>query len=132
MPLTTYQSKYFGAIIIETSLVARGAAVALPPFILVSVGKANDQDLLRHEYGHLIQFLIFCIFFCSFTFGYIFYLAAIGLPSVASAYYASKYPAYIHQSLYTEKFANQISYWVFCKIGKGKAWNYIQYPVYWK
>ena len=132
MPLSHHSLKYPGAIIIETSLVARGAAVALPPFIFVSEGKVGDHDLLRHEYGHLLQFLLFCILFFSFTFGYIFYLVAIGLPSVASAYYASKYPAYIHQSLYTEKFANQLSYWVFCKIGKGKAWNYIQYPVYWK
>jgi len=131
MPLFKYvgnQSKYPGAIILQTSLWSSGA-VALPPFIFLSHGSGTDEDLKSHEYGHLLQYIIISLLFFSPVFGYVIYLAIIGLPSIISAYVAYQNSTYFHQNLYTEKSANQLSYWI---QGKPHQWNYVSYPVYWK
>ncbi len=130
-PLFRYignQSKFPGALILSSSLWSSGA-LALPPFIFLGHRSSTNEDLKSHEYGHLLQYVILSLLFFSLVFGYVIYLAIIGLPSIISAYIAYQNSTYFHQNLYSEKSANQLSYWM---QGRPNFWNFISYPVYWK
>jgi hypothetical protein len=130
-PLAKYvgnQSKYPGAIIIETSLMS-GGAVTLPPFVFTAPGSGNNQDLMRHEYGHILQYGGLSILSGSPVTGYGMYLLSIGVPSIFSADKSNNDPSHFHQGTYTEKSANQLSYWF---EGMPANWNDTKYPVYYK
>lgn len=130
-PLFKYvgnQNKYPGAIILQTTLWSSGA-LALPPFIFIGQRMGESDDIKSHEYGHLLQYTILSFLVLNLLLGYLLYLAIIGLPSIISAYIAYQNSTYFHQNLYTEKSANQLSYWM---QGRPNLWNFISYPVYWK
>jgi hypothetical protein len=121
-------ASYLGTCIVATRLMKSGA-IALPPFVITAHDNVGNHDLMRHEYGHFIQYLLLVL--CSWSFGkaYLLYLFLIGIPSIVSAYVAQKNKSYFHQGLYTEKSANQLSYWFH---HKPHTWNFEKYPVYWR
>ena len=130
-PLAKYvgdQVKYPGAIILETSLMS-GGAVTLPPFVFTAPGRGKNEDLMRHEYGHILQYGGLSFLSGSLITGYGLYLTGIGVPSVFSAYKANTDPNYRHQESYTEQTANQLNYWF---QGMPTNWNHTKYPVYYK
>ena len=137
LPLFKYagdQSKYPGAIVVETSLMSRGA-VTLPPFVFTAPGRGKNQDLMRHEHGHILQYVGLSVLSGSPVTGYGLYLLGIGVPSIFSADKANNDPNHFHQGTFTEKSANQLEYWF---LGRPADWKHTYkdgkpaYPVYWK
>lgn len=94
----------------------RGAAVTIP-WIGIFVGKGfkNDIDLLRHEYGHILQYKKWG--FCKFW-------TQVAVTSLKSAKYSRKY-AVNHMHTWTEWSANRLSYEYF---NRPKDWNFISFP----
>lgn len=121
------QVEYPMAIILETKIMPKSSAIALPPFILTSTEMGKNRELMRHEYGHFLQYAVFCLLSLDFLMGYLLYLVVVGLPSVLSAYQASRNMYHFHQGTWVEKSANQLSYWF---KRKPSNWNFSCYPLY--
>ncbi|MFV0472033.1 MAG: hypothetical protein ACK5L7_08390 [Paludibacteraceae bacterium] len=95
----------------------RGAAVAVPCLgIFVGKGFETDIDLLRHEFGHILQYR---------EWGGWFFLKNIASDSLRSAKNSRKYHIN-HQKTWTEWSANRLSYNYF---GKPSDWNFKQFPI---
>lgn len=120
-------SNYPGAIIIESSSMPTGSGVTIPPFIVVSPGYGNNTTLLDHEYGHILQFIQLGGLLNP-SMGYALYLLIIGGPSLYSAWQAGQDVGHDHDQFYTEKWANQLSYWL---QGSPSNWDFDANPVYW-
>lgn len=96
----------------------RGAAVALPGIGIISGKESLKQpDLLRHEFGHMLQFR---------EWGFFFYWTRIGPASLLSARKAIKEKTHIHMHCWTEWSANRLSYHYF---NKPDDWDMVNYPV---
>lgn len=94
-----------------------GAAVTIPWLgIFVGKGFENDQDLLRHEFGHVLQFR---------KWGFWMFWRHIATASLLSAKHSRKY-AINHMHTWTEWSANKLSYEYFDKPGN---WNFNSFPV---
>ncbi len=95
----------------------RGAAVTIPWLgIFVGKGFENDQDLLRHEFGHVLQFR---------KWGFWMFWRHIASASLISANHSRKY-ATNHMNTWTEWSANRLSYEYFnCP----KDWNFTFFPI---
>lgn len=95
----------------------RGAALTLPGIgIFVGKGRESDLNLLRHEFGHILQFR---------KWGFWFFYRYIAGTSLKSAR-TSRKKDYFHQSTWTEWSANYLSYHYF---DKPKDWNFHRFPI---
>ena len=113
-----FKGFYKGVPVWETEFCSNGEAITLPPLGIFMTPNAynNDKDILYHEYGHILQ---------SYLLGSITrYYFVIGINSVISTQIANK-----HQESWTEKTANQLSYWI---KGKPLTWNFNDFPVYFR
>lgn len=95
----------------------RGAAVTIPWIgIFIGKGYENDQDLLRHEFGHILQFR---------KWGFWIFWRHIAAASLISAKHSRKY-AVNHMHTWTEWSANKLSYDYF---QRPIDWNYTLFPI---
>lgn len=98
-------SLFDGVPVISSPLVDRGAAFTPGPVIIKAPDikpESNpvDRDLMRHEVGHVVNFLIAPAF----------YIQLIAIPSVINdrTGWGGDHP-----SFYTEKIANTLSEWIY-------------------
>ena len=95
-----------------------GAAFALPGIgIFVNPKDVTNKDLLRHEFGHILQARIW---------GYKFFYGTIVSVSVKSARKANTDPDFTHQHTWTEWTANWFAYNYF---NSPSDWNTKKYPL---
>ena len=95
----------------------QGAAVTLPCIgIFVGKGSENDKQLLRHEFGHILQYR---------KWGFWLYWRRIAYTSLKSARLSNKLK-FSHQSTWTEWSANRLSYEYF---NKPDDWNFDTFPI---
>ena len=95
----------------------RGAAVTITWIgIFIGKGYENDQDLLRHEFGHILQFR---------KWGFWIFWRHIAAASLISAKHSRKY-AVNHMHTWTEWSANKLSYDYF---QRPIDWNYTLFPI---
>lgn len=95
----------------------KGAAVTIPCIgIFVGKGFENDRDLLRHEFGHILQFR---------KWGFWMFWRRIASASLISARHSRKY-AVNHMHTWTEWSANRLSYEYF---KQPKDWNFKLFPI---
>jgi len=109
-PLFNYignQSKYPGTLIFETSLLNRGQGMTLP--LVIFVGPKASSSLIKHEYGHTLQYMQLSLLNLNPITGAGYYLLGIGIPSLWSA---GTDPAQ-HSNFWTEKWADYNSDWFF-------------------
>ena len=95
-----------------------GAAITIPK-IGIFVGKlqANNSDLLRHEFGHILQ---------SQQKGFFYFWFRIAPVSLLSAFQASRNTNKKHMNTWTEWTANKLSYEYF---NHPADWNFFRYPI---
>ncbi|VBB46691.1 conserved hypothetical protein [uncultured Paludibacter sp.] len=94
-----------------------GAAVTIPWLgIFVGKGYENDIDLLRHEFGHILQFR---------KWGFWLFWKNIAVDSLKSAKNSRKHLVN-HQNTWTEWSANRLAYNYF---GKPANWNFMAFPI---
>jgi len=95
-----------------------GAAFALPGIgIFINPRDINNIDLLRHEFGHILQ---------ARKWGYLFFYRTIVAASVKSAHKSNKHANFNHQHTWTEWSANLLAYHYF---NKPADWNMNRYPI---
>jgi hypothetical protein len=96
----------------------RGAAVSIPGLGIIS-GDAGikSPDLLRHEFGHVLQYR---------KWGFLFYWTKIAPESLMSAYRATRDKSWHHMDCWTEWSANRLSYQYF---NSPHDWDKINYPL---
>lgn len=85
--------------------------------IFVDTGKVNNIDLLRHEYGHILQYR---------KWGARAFWFSIAPTSLKSAYQAHKNPGFRHMDTWTEWSANRLAYHYF---KQPPDWNMKDYPL---
>jgi hypothetical protein len=96
----------------------RRAAITIPGIgIFVHPIDKNNKDLLRHEFGHILQHR---------TWGLWFFYTHIAIQSVKSARKANKDKKFNHMSTWTEYTANILAYQYF---NKPIDWNFRDYPI---
>ena len=95
----------------------RGAALTIPLVgIFVGKGMEDDLNLLRHEFGHILQFR---------KWGFWFFWRHIAKTSLDSAH-ASRKEHRKHQHTWTEWSANRLAYHYFnCP----DDWNFRRFPI---
>jgi hypothetical protein len=111
-PFITYERKFEGVNVYSTNIseIGKGAAVTIYPLgIVVSKEGANDIDLLRHEFGHVLQ----------------------GNMLGSNAYWNIIAPASLfstgrHKDFWTETNANTLSYYYF---NQPTDWNKTRFPL---
>jgi hypothetical protein len=107
-----------GVPIIQSSLLTEYSAFTVPGVgIYAHPYVAHDLDLLRHEFGHILQARMW---------GNNFYYTEIVPASVKSYRLSLKYPQYNHSETWTEWTANRLSYNYF---GQPKNWDFDFYPI---
>lgn len=94
------------------------AAITIPGVgIFVHPDDKNNIDLLRHEFGHILQ---------RRKWGLWFFISKIALNSIISARKSNKNKQYKHMNFWTEWTANKLAYTYFnCP----KDWNFKDYPI---
>jgi len=96
----------------------KGAAVTIPGLgIIAGNAGIGNRDLLRHEFGHILQFR---------KWGFFFYWLRIAPDSLSSARKANKIKTYNHMDCWTEWSANLLSYQYF---KKPSDWNFTRFPI---
>ncbi len=97
----------------------KGAAVALPGIGIIT-GKSgyNDNGMLRHEFGHILQYR---------KNGFFFFWFRIAPASLRSAVKAGRDSKYSHMSCWTEWTANLLSFH-YCQCPAD--WDYKHYPIH--
>lgn len=96
----------------------QGAAVTLPGFGIITGNAASfDQGLLKHEFGHILQYR---------QCGFFFYWFRIAPVSFLSARRAGKEIHYNHMHCWTEWTANLISFHYF---NSPEDWDHQHYPI---
>jgi hypothetical protein len=96
----------------------RRAAIAIPGIgIFIHPTDINNTDLLRHEFGHILQ---------RKKFGFFFFFFKIATASINSARKANKDATYNHMHCWTEWTANRLAYHYF---NSPKDWNFKDYPI---
>lgn len=95
-----------------------GAACTIPEVgIIVGIKQVDNIDLLRHEFGHILQYR---------QKGFLFFWARITPVSLWSAFRASIDRNYIHMHTWTEWSANLLSYHYF---NQPAEWDFKKYPI---
>ena len=93
------------------------AAIALPGIgIFIHPDDVRNINLLRHEYGHMLQAKLW---------GKFFFYRTIAWTSLNSALNANRSGSFIHQHTWTEWSANLLSYEYF---RRPLDWNFKEYP----
>jgi hypothetical protein len=96
----------------------RRAAITIPGVgIIVNPKDKNNLDLLRHEFGHILQLR---------KYGISYFVFKIAFQSIFSAMKANRDRHYNHMSCFTEWTANQLSYDYF---NSPSDWNFDKYPI---
>lgn len=96
----------------------QGAAVCIPGLgIVASPAGVHSVSLLRHEFGHILQYR---------RWGFFVYWLLIAPASLLSARKFRKNKSYNHMHCWTEWTANQLSYHYF---SKPADWDINRYPV---
>ena len=103
---------------LNSGIFLRGAAVALPGIgIVAGENGLQSSALIRHEFGHILQFR---------NWGFFFFWTRIAPASLWSARKANRENSYNHMHCWTEWSANQLSYTYF---GKPADWDFERYPI---
>lgn len=96
----------------------KGAAMTIPGIgIFVDAGKVNNIDLLRHEYGHILQYR---------KWGAKIFWVEIAPASLKSAHKANINRSFHHMDTWTEWSANRLAYYYF---KQPPDWNMKDYPL---
>ena len=96
----------------------QGAACTIPGIgIIVGKSQAGDTDLLRHEFGHILQ---------RRQKGFLYFWIRIVPVSVWSAFRTSFTGKHIHMHTHTEWTANLLSYDYFKQPAE---WDFNKYPI---
>ena len=96
----------------------RGAAITIPGIgIFIGEKHAENIDLLRHEYGHILQ---------RKQKGFLFFWCKIAPASLKSAMQTSKDKSKVHMHTWTEWSANKLSFEYF---NRPTDWNFTDYPI---
>jgi len=104
--------------VVNTKSFNRGAAMTIPGVgIFVGLNHSQNTDLLRHEFGHVLQFR---------QKGFFYFWLKIVPASLRSAFLSSKRENHIHMHTWTEYTANQLSYEYF---NRPSDWNFINFPL---
>ncbi len=110
-----------GVNIYESSLFKKGHGLTIPQIGIITCpgvfSKGLDLVLIKHEFGHILQWR---------NLGSIKFYFEIGFPSLISAIIASLKKDYIHQNHSVEINANQRSYHYF---QQPKNWNFKRFPI---
>lgn len=103
---------------VNTKSFNRGAAVTIPG-VGIFVGRKcfQDKDLLRHEFGHVLQFR---------QKGFFYFWFKIAPASLRSAFLSSRKQNHIHMRTWTEYTANQLSYVYF---NRPSDWDFSNFPL---
>jgi RHS repeat-associated protein len=108
---------FYGAAVFFNDRMAKGNAVTLPGLgIFINPSDATDEDLLRHEFGHVLQSRL--------SGNSAFYLL-YGLPSVISGLRQKSNSSYDHHLFWTEIDANIMSK----ETLKIERWNTDRFPL---
>ena len=95
-----------------------GAACTIPGIgIIVGISQVGNTDLLRHEFGHILQ---------QKQKGFLYYWIKIVPVSVWSAFRTSLTRKHIHMHTWTEWTANLLSYKYF---NQPAEWDFTKYPI---
>ena len=93
------------------------AAIALPGIgIFVNPGDVTNVNLLRHEFGHILQ---------AKKWGKLFFYRYIAMESIRSARRSNHDPKFVHQHTWTEWTANRLAYYFF---KRPEDWDTKSYP----
>ncbi|MFC5283884.1 hypothetical protein [Pedobacter alpinus] len=107
--------------IYESSLFKKGHGLTIPnKGIVTFVGcfsKAEDMAIIKHEFGHILQFR---------KLGSLKFYLKVGLPSLWSAIRASVLKNYVHQNHTVEVEAKYLAYHYF---NEPKDWNVKRFPI---
>lgn len=96
----------------------KGAAMAVPRIgIFVGKNGISDLDLLRHEFGHILQYK---------KWGAIKFWFKVAFASVKSFRKEKKSGSFRHYNTWTEWSANRLAYNYF---NKPNDWNFRDYPI---
>lgn len=102
---------------INAGIFRKGAAVTIPGVgIIAGDAGIRNPDLLRHEFGHILQYR---------KWGFVFYWTKIAPVSLKSARKANRDRYYRHMDCWTEWSANRLSCFYFNSPGD---WDLINYP----
>jgi len=97
----------------------QGAAYTIPGIgIFIGSMQAGNIDLLRHEFGHILQ---------RRQKGFLYYWIKIVPASLWSAFRASTVTKHIHMHTWTEWTANSLSYDYF---NQPATWDFNTYPIH--
>jgi len=97
----------------------QGAACTIPGIgIFIGSMQAGNIDLLRHEFGHILQ---------RRQKGFLYYWIKIVPASLWSAFRASTVTKHIHMHTWTEWTANSLSYDYF---NQPATWDFNTYPIH--
>jgi len=104
---------------LNTGIFNRGSAITIPGIgIFLGVNQINNTDLIRHEFGHILQ--------CRQK-GALFFWFIIGPVSLFSAFKTSINKNHIHMHSWTEWTANNLSNIYF---KQPSNWDFKNYPVH--
>jgi len=96
----------------------RGSAITIPGIgIFLGLNQINNKDLLRHEFGHILQ---------KNEKGFLFFWFRIAPVSLMSALRTTISKKHIHMFTWTEWSANRLSYDYF---EQPSDWDFQTYPV---
>jgi len=103
---------------LNTNRFNRGSAITIPGIgIFLGVKQINNTGLLRHEFGHILQYR---------QKGVLFFWFRIAPASLLSAFKTSINKKHIHMHIWTEWSANRLSYNYF---GQPEDWDTIRFPL---
>jgi len=95
-----------------------GSAITIPGIgIFVGLRQINNINLLRHEFGHILQYR---------QKGFLFFWFRVAPASLLSAFKTSINKKHIHMHIWTEWSANRLSYDYF---GQPGDWDAIRFPL---
>jgi len=104
---------------LNTGMFNRGSAITIPGIgIFLGVKQINNTDLIRHEFGHILQ--------CRQK-GALFFWFIIAPLSLFSAFKTSINKNHIHMHTWTEWSANYLSYEYF---EQPEDWDVVRFPVH--
>jgi hypothetical protein len=110
-----------GVKLFESFIIQNGHAITLPPYgIFLSpetYSSKKDSFLIKHEFGHILQYR---------KLGFFQFYFLVGLPSLYSAIKASTHKKYKHQTAQVEVEANSLSYQYF---KQPSSWPLSRFPI---
>lgn len=102
---------------LNTKSFNRGSAITIPGIgIFLGLKQINNTGLLRHEFGHILQYR---------QKGILFFWFRIAPVSLLSAFKTRINNTHIHMFIWTEWSANRLSYDYF---GQPEDWDTLRFP----